>query len=153
MIRKGWTRKAILKYILLEIPQAVLFALILWLIRVWAGLPLWILFSLLGLWLAKDVVLFFYTWPAYDENTGNRYSLVGLKGVTVQPLDPQGYIRIRGERWRARPAPGYSPIGTGRTVRVLEQSGLTLMVREVERGAGSGKRGARNSERGERKGD
>ncbi|MCF8106244.1 MAG: NfeD family protein [Desulfohalobiaceae bacterium] len=132
MIRKGWTRKAVLKYMLLEIPQAVLFAFFLWLIRIRTGLPLWFLFCLLGMWLAKDVVLFFYTWPAYDENTGERFSMLGLAGVATEPLDPQGYILIRGERWRARPAPGHSPIAAGKTVRVLEQKGLTLIVREEE---------------------
>lgn len=132
MIQKGWTKQAVLKYTLLEIPPALLFAVFLWLLRVWLGLPLWALFSLLGLWLAKDLVLFFYTWPAYDQNTGDRFSLVDRTGVTEEPLAPYGYIRIRGERWQARPAPESSAIGPGTKVRVLEQVGLTLVVRAEE---------------------
>ncbi len=128
MPKKGWTQKALRKYILLEIPPLLLFAGFLWLLRLWTGLPLWAAGGLLVLWTIKDIILFFYTWPAYDAGTGNRYSMVHQTGLTEERLNPEGYIRIRGERWRARPGPGLARIESGQRVRVLAEEGLTLLV-------------------------
>ena len=132
MIEKGWTTAALRKYVLLEIPPLLLFAGFLQLLRVLAGLPLWVAGTLLAGWVIKDVVLFFYTWPAYDAHTGDRFSLLQQTGTAQEDLNPEGYIRIRGERWRARPGPGRPGIESGQRVRVLDQEGLTLIV-EPER--------------------
>lgn len=52
--------------------------------------------------------------------------LVGRLAETRAPLDPQGYILVNGELWRARSVAG--PIPRGATVRVLSVEGLTLLV-------------------------
>lgn len=128
MPERGWTKTALQKYILLEIPPLLLFAGFLWLIRLWTGLPVWACGVGLGLWVIKDSILFFYTWPAYDAGTGNRFSLLNQTGITEEALNPSGYIRIRGERWRARPGRGLARIESGQRVRVLAEEGLTLVV-------------------------
>ena len=128
MIEKGWTTAALRRYILLEIPPLLLFAGFLQLLRMLTGLPLWVAGIVLGGWLIKDVILFFYTWPAYDATSGDRFSLLERTGIAVDDLNPEGYIRIRGERWRARAEADRGGIEAGQQVRVLDQEGLTLIV-------------------------
>jgi membrane-bound serine protease (ClpP class) len=54
-------------------------------------------------------------------------AMVGEKGWTETPLEPQGWVRIHGERWRAV---ADSPVPAGQTVTVAAVEGLTLRVRK-----------------------
>ena len=54
--------------------------------------------------------------------------MVGSKGEVVSPLDPEGVIKIRGERWVAKSARGR--LDTGEEVTVVGQEGLKLIVRK-----------------------
>jgi membrane-bound ClpP family serine protease len=54
--------------------------------------------------------------------------MVGSKGEVVSPLDPEGVIKIRGERWIAKSARGR--LDTGEEVTVVGQVGLKLIVRK-----------------------
>ncbi|MFL5973422.1 MAG: NfeD family protein [Gaiellaceae bacterium] len=55
-------------------------------------------------------------------------NLVGAVGKAVEPLEPEGHVRVHGELWEAR-APEAVPAGA--QVRVMALDGLTL---EVETG-------------------
>jgi len=54
--------------------------------------------------------------------------------VTRERLESgsRGYVDIRGERWRARPVDGASPIDAGTSVVVKDSVGLELTVAEHE---------------------
>jgi membrane-bound ClpP family serine protease len=54
--------------------------------------------------------------------------MVGSKGEVVSPLDPEGVIKIKGERWVAKSARGR--LDTGEEVTVVGQDGLKLIVRK-----------------------
>ena len=54
-------------------------------------------------------------------------AMVGEIGVADTPLEPQGWVRIHGERWRAV---ADSPVPAGQTVTVAAVEGLTLRVRK-----------------------
>lgn len=54
-------------------------------------------------------------------------SLVGLEGVAISDLEPEGQVRVRGEIWRARAAA--EPLHKGEAIQVVESEGLTLVVR------------------------
>jgi membrane-bound serine protease (ClpP class) len=54
-------------------------------------------------------------------------AMVGEIGVADTPLEPQGWVRIHGERWRAV---ADSPVPAGQTVTVAAVQGLTLKVRK-----------------------
>lgn len=58
-------------------------------------------------------------------------SLVGAIGTVVQPLDPSGIIRARGEEWTARTSGEMIP--AGEEVRVKSIEGLTLEVEAAPR--------------------
>lgn len=51
--------------------------------------------------------------------------MVGEAGVVVEPCEPAGSVRVRGEIWKARCEQGAAP---GDVVRVSGLDGLTLIV-------------------------
>ena len=123
-----------MRYALYQIPGTTLAALaLLWLERqgIISSALGW---TLLGLWLGKEVVLYPLTRRAYDDSPSSPVGadpLIGARGVAEEDLDPAGYVRVRGELWRAE-AHGAVPRGA----RVLVQSvrGLTLIVRSDDGG-------------------
>jgi membrane-bound serine protease (ClpP class) len=52
-------------------------------------------------------------------------TLVGMRAVVMQPCEPVGLVRIRGETWNARSS---APVSAGETVTVSGIDGLTLLV-------------------------
>jgi membrane-bound serine protease (ClpP class) len=54
-------------------------------------------------------------------------AMVGERGVAETPLEPNGWVRIHGERWRGV---ADSPVPAGQTVTVAAVEGLTLKVRK-----------------------
>ncbi len=57
--------------------------------------------------------------------TGEQ-GMLGTKGRALEAIDPAGMVLVEGERWRARAVDG--GIEKGKSVRVVGQEGLTLMV-------------------------
>lgn len=60
------------------------------------------------------------------EVTG-RSAMVGLEGSVIEPLRPDGMVRVTGECWKATAPDGYIP--EGETIEVIGSAGLTLTVR------------------------
>jgi len=54
-------------------------------------------------------------------------AMVGEKGLAETPLEPEGWVLIHGERWRAVAA---TPVTAGERVTVTAVEGLTLKVRK-----------------------
>jgi membrane protein implicated in regulation of membrane protease activity len=67
----------------------------------------------------------FVWWSQRRKATVGVESLVGMRGVAVDALWPDGQIRVNGEIWSARCAGGCEP-GTSVVVRGID--GLTLEV-------------------------
>ena len=53
---------------------------------------------------------------------------IGQRATVLVDCAPDGYVRLQGERWRARAADGL-PLRTGQPVEVQQVDGLTLVVR------------------------
>ena len=134
MSRRRPSRQVIIRYSLFQIPGVILFSLALIFLQRWLGFSWWIVWSLLGLWVGKDVVLFPFVWRAYEEgNEDEAVSLTGASAVAEQRLDPVGYVRIGGELWRAELHPDALPVEAGKVVKVIEHRGMTLIVKEEQR--------------------
>jgi len=131
MIKRGWSRHSVGKYTALQVPAAVLAGIVLWMLWRYDLLPAWLAWSLFCLWIAKDVVLFFYLWPAYEPGgDAGVFSPVGLSGIAVGDMHEENLrVRVRGEIWRARPEPGRGSIRSGQSVLVVDRQGLLLIVR------------------------
>ena len=117
------------KYVLLQIPEAILVVLIL------AGLHHWEKVSLattigLGLaWLAKDVILYPILRPGYEPGPGHGTEmLIGASGTATDELAPRGMVRVGAELWSAEVASEGS-ISKGSAVVVEKVDGFKLLVR------------------------
>lgn len=93
-------------------------------------------------WLSHDLSLARHLWML-TERVGyvpiqwfHARSVVGPEGtigqraVVIIPCSPDGYVRMQGERWRARSADGL-PLPVGEWVEVLHLDGLTVIVRRA----------------------
>ncbi len=118
------------KYLLLQLPGWGAAVLVLWLLVRFLDLPVWAAGLLFALDVGKDLVLFRYLRYAYSDEpsrlTGPEL-LVGSRGVALERLAPTGWVRVRGERWRAdaRRSP---PVEAGDAVVVRAVRGLTVEV-------------------------
>ncbi|GAI89314.1 unnamed protein product, partial [marine sediment metagenome] len=91
-----------MRYALLQVPALALLVVLLIVVQRWVDLPAWFSWGLVALWVAKDAILFPFTWRAYDwHRSGDANSMVGARGVTEEQLAPSGYIRVHGELWKA----------------------------------------------------
>ena len=124
-------RAIYIRYILLNIPGLAAVILILTIIQHWVALPVWLFWSIIVFWIFKDVLLFPFVWRAYDwERSRRSRSMIGEHGVARDRLAPSGYVRVRGELWRAEIWGDGPPIEAGRSIQVVNMEGLTLFVKQ-----------------------
>ncbi len=124
------------KYLGLQVPEALLFGLVLFWAREWLGLPLWSAFVLLGLWIVKDLAMYPFVRRVFEGDVVDRVGvgrLIGEHGVAEEEITSSGYVRVKGELWRAESTTPPAPIPLGSRVRVREVRGLTLLIEPVER--------------------
>ena len=127
MNNERWISRAARRYLILQLPGAVFFVIVLILVRRWIDLPAWLFFGLIVLWVGKDVVLYPFVRKAYEpQESGNP--MIGALGVAEDRLAPSGYVRIEGELWKAHVPESNIAIDQGETVRVRAVDGLTLIV-------------------------
>ncbi len=121
------------RYAIYQVPGIAVVAAGVWMGCMYAGLPVWGGVALLTAWIVKDVAMYPLVADAYDSSPiGDPARLLGREGIVIQPLGPSGYIKLGGERWRAR---GYLDTGElpkGTRVRVESVEGLTLHVSVVD---------------------
>jgi membrane-bound ClpP family serine protease len=119
----------LVRYALFQIPDLVLLSLAVAAAVKWWNLPMLAAYSLIALWIAKDVALYPVLRIAYESRDSSASAGIrGALGVVVQPLTPAGYVRLGSERWKARLLSGGGPLSEGCAVRVVEMRGLTLIV-------------------------
>ncbi len=129
MNERRWSARIVLRYALFQVPAVAILVLIMVLVRRWVDLPGWFFWGLVALWVAKDVILFPFTWHAYDrERPADTNSMIGARGIAEDRLAPSGYIRVHGELWQGEVVGGGPPIDRGEGVRVLGIRKLTLLV-------------------------
>jgi len=129
MNRRAWSSQIVVRYVLLQMPALVLLILMLALVQRWVSLPAWFTWGLIAFWVAKDVILFPFTWRAYDRShKGAANSMIGLRGITENRLAPSGYVRVYGELWQSEVVENRPPIEKGESVRIHGNRGLTLIV-------------------------
>lgn len=130
--RRMWSASVLGKYWALQLPEAALVIVILLLLQEWLGFSTWLTWSLVGLWVAKDAALYPFVWRSYDPGYPTTlHSLDGERGVATERLDRSGYVRVRGELWRAELAPGARPVDKDEPVRVEATRGLRVIVTAV----------------------
>ena len=131
--RKG-IMPTLVRYILFQLPEWLLLALFLLFLVDRTAVPVWATIGFFLVWVAKDFALYPIVRPAYErDHKSGAERLIGSKGVAHETLDPEGYIRIQGELWKARVKRTDQPVPKDSTVKVTAARGLTLVV-EAEKG-------------------
>jgi len=122
-------RRVVGKYVLIHLLGLIPLTLILLLIRYFFHFSTTLLIVILAAWCVKDAILFPFVWKSYDTEAGSRYdSLVGQRAIVLESLKPEGWVKIHGQRWRARLEAEVEPGYTGAEVVVKDRDGLTLIV-------------------------
>lgn len=120
-----------IRYFLFQLPGAVILVSIMLLVKYYADFDWYIFWIILAAWIIKDIIMFPFIWRSYD--TGNESSAQNFKGKKAEvtrKLDPEGYVRIGGELWRARLIDDV-PAEKGDRVSVEEREGLLLRVKKI----------------------
>lgn len=118
------------RYWLFQLPGIALAAVLLAAAAGRFDLPLWAGAAGLAAWVAKDALLYPFLKRGYEPaGPSGTERLIGAAGTAAQTLDPQGYVKIGAELWRARSA---SPIRAGEPVSVAGIAASETMVLIVE---------------------
>jgi membrane protein implicated in regulation of membrane protease activity len=117
------------RYVLYQLPALLLvIAGAAALVR-WFDVQPWIAVAVVLVWAIKDAVLYPLTWKAYDrDRRDDAHTMVGKCGTARERLDPDGYVVVDGELWRARLERACRPVQKGCPVIVKRIEGLTLVV-------------------------
>ena len=91
------------RYTAFQVPGWIIAAGGGWLLHRWLDIPLWVASGVLVAWVIKDYALYPVLGSAYELDHRRPIDrLVGEHGTASDALSPSGYIRVRGELWRAR---------------------------------------------------
>ena len=94
------------------------------------GVPPWVAAGLPLAWVVKDYALYPFLRFAYEADQRRPIErLIGVEGAAVEPLAPAGYVRVRGELWRAHRVAADDTVAQGDAVEVVGVEGATLLVR------------------------
>ena len=109
---------------------ALLILFVLWLLKIPISLSI-IIFILL-FFVATAFIMHKLLIPALHKKviTGAE-GMIGLVGKAVEPLKPNGLIRVKGEYWKATSTG--EDIAVGKQVEVVGLDGLTLYVKHKTR--------------------
>jgi membrane-bound serine protease (ClpP class) len=91
-------------------------------IDLWAILPIVLVFAAFTLALVRLVIQ-----AQLRQATTGMEGLVGKSGEAETDLDPDGWVRVQGERWQAR---AEERVARGDAIQVVSGDGLRLQVRK-----------------------
>jgi len=125
------SKKAILiKYMLLQIPETAVIIIVLVILIKFSSISVWLAICLAALWIIKDIIMFPLLWPSYGgTNIKDWHSLIGKEGIVTERCDPQGYVVVHGESWKAQVQDQLSPVDKGSRIQVTGSKGLILYVK------------------------
>lgn len=129
--------KTMFKYLIIQLTQLAIIVGVLVVVRSFVHVPAWVIALVLGVWILKDIILYRWLWRAYAYPDSDPLSeLVGMEATVAQTLNPEGFVRVYGELWKARltlPEPGESAgkrlsLTQGAQAKVVGVRGSTLLV-------------------------
>ena len=121
--------KVILKYLMLHLTELAIVVGVLIVVRHFMSIPSWLTITILALWILKDIAMFPKVWRAYAANNNSPMrQFIGLEAIVMDSLDPVGYVRVRGELWKAEMRNHRDAAKRGDRTKVVDTKGMTLIV-------------------------
>lgn len=115
-------------YVLMELGEFLLIIVLIIVIAQFVHIPLWIAIAIpAGKFLKFVLVYPFVRRSIKQPPLSGMESLIGRQGLTVDKLDPEGYVSVRGELWKA--ITDGTPISAGAEVEVCGLDGTKLVVK------------------------
>jgi membrane protein implicated in regulation of membrane protease activity len=121
-----------IKYLLFQIPGWIIAAAVLTALVHWEFLTKGIAGLCFFGWLLKDLLLYPFFRRAYEPGVTGSARLVGSKGIAEGDLTPKGYIRVRGELWRAVASPADHVLRSGTEVEIIGAERMEVFVRALD---------------------
>ena len=124
----NFTARLILAIVSIALEEAALYAIWRWLLPdIGVPMPLNALIIVMAVWGVYAVTNFVIVTRALRKTTIiGLPTMTGSTGRVVEPLDPEGLVRIKSELWGAESAEGEMDVGE--EVTVVKQDGLKLFV-------------------------
>jgi membrane-bound serine protease (ClpP class) len=122
--------KSITKFILIILDELLIGCFIIYLLFSYTA-DLWI-FVLVAVMLIIVIIFIAYIFLPHLKNpvTGIE-GMVGMRGVVIKPLNPNGMVKIRGEIWNAKSL--NSMVDKGEKIIVEKVNNLSLLVKKVHK--------------------
>ena len=121
------------RYTAFQVPGWLLAALGGWWIHRTLDVPVWVASGVLVVWVIKDYALYPILRFAYEvDHRLPIERLIGARGTAAESLDPNGYVRVRGELWRAKGEGAHEAVSKGGEIEITGVDGTMLVVRPVK---------------------
>lgn len=115
---------------MLELGELLAIIILLIVISLFIYVPLWIAIIIpVGKFLKFIIVYPLVRRSVRQPIYSGMESLIGVRGLTMETLNPEGYIKLRGELWKAVSNEG--PITSGAEVEVCQLERTKLVVKRV----------------------
>lgn len=123
------------KYILFQIPGWIAaIGLAWWAHNSWGLEKFWAMVAV-ALWIIKDAIFYPFVRQAYSITPGKGGApSMGTIATATEEINPEGYVRVEAELWRAKALTGTRSIQPGETVKIQRVDGLTLIVSVNDQG-------------------
>ncbi|MBW2231588.1 MAG: NfeD family protein [Deltaproteobacteria bacterium] len=118
------------RYLAFQVPGWGIALALAWGLDVWSTIPRSMIGSLLAAFVVKDFLIYPFVRSAYEHrphDPGHR--VVGACGKVVVALDPDGWVEVGHERWRARRETDGPMLDVGEKVEIAALRGHTVLVR------------------------
>lgn len=117
------------RYIFFQLPVLIIVIIVLYCLQGYVLFSNLTKYTIILLWILKDIIAFPFVWPSYDSKTKDAaHSMIGKEGIAQERLNPSGYVRIGSELWMADVTDNHSYIEEGESVTVIHIDGLKLTV-------------------------
>lgn len=116
-------------FLLLAVPEIVIGMALIFLIYHYTNLNPWINGIIILSLFAIIAFEFYVFYPHFRKPRSGREEMIGLSGIAIEELNPEGQVKIRGEIWEAKAVD--NKVKKGEKIEVVNMDGLKLLVRRI----------------------
>lgn len=97
----------------------------------WAQIVIWVVFSLLSIWLIRPRLAALLHKGGEDRQS-NADALIGREGTVIETIAPgqHGYVKVDGDEWKAV-ATAANVLAVGEKVRIVNRESIIVTVERI----------------------
>ncbi|HIH97245.1 MAG TPA: hypothetical protein HA346_06010 [Thermoplasmata archaeon] len=117
-------------FLLSSLDEIAIGVALILLIHYFMDLSWWVYGSIIVALAVVLTIKLYIFYPQFRKPRVGKEGMIGLLGKVVEPLVPEGQVRIEGEIWTAKSIEG--KIDRGEDIKVVGSDGLKLLVCETK---------------------